>query len=493
VSSVGAQGLPKGKTMPDAAVWTSIGLLFAWPLVLVKWLLTRPVGLATLASYVALSTWTTTHTTEQVIGWLVAAPVLVLGGWWIAGLVAMLAGRPRLRDEWKLRAEWRLRALARKLLIYNRRWKRAVAGAGLARVQKGARDEVPRITRVRAGRYVERLSVRMLDGQDAEQWEQKSRALAHSLRSRRVTVRVDKPGRVVLELATEDPLKKIVEPFPIPEFDANMDVAEFLQRVPVGRCDDGTTWRLQVLGKHMLVAGATGSGKGSVIWSTLAQLAPLIREGLVEVWVADPKGGMELGIGRPLFARFETQLESITRMLEQAADRMDKRCDRFGLDGTRLHVPTRADPLILVLIDEIANLTAYGPKAICDRAKLALGRLLSKGRAPAVVVFGALQDPRKEVLQMRSLFPARVCLRVDSREETDMVLGAKAWEAGALCDRIKDAPGTEQGVGYVKLEGARGTTRVRACWWSDDAIRELAARFPWPGAPLLVPREFEAV
>jgi DNA segregation ATPase FtsK/SpoIIIE, S-DNA-T family len=481
--------LPKGKKLPDAALWTTLGLLFCWPLVAAKWLLTHPVGLATIACWVALSTWTTTRTTELVIGWLIATPVLLLAGWWLAAMIAASAGRPWLRDEWERRAEWRLRALGRKMLIYNRRWKRAVRGAGLSRVQHGERDLVPRITRVRAGRYVEQLHVRMLDGQDTEMWEQKSRALAHSLRSRRIRVRENKPGRLVLEVATEDPLKSVVEAFPVQEFDASMDVARFLQAVPIGLRDDGLTWRMQVLGKHILVAGATGSGKGSVIWSTLAQLAPLIHEGLVEVWAADPKGGMELGIGRQLFARMETDLESIAGMLEDAADAMDARSDRFGLDGTRLHEPTRRDPLVLVLIDEIANLTAYGPKQVCDRVKIALGRLLSKGRAPAFVVFGALQDPRKEVLSLRSLFPVRVCLRVDSRTETDMVLGEKAWEAGALCDRINDAPGTEQGVGYVKREGERGTTRVRACWWSDEMIRELAERFPWPGAPLVVPHE----
>lgn len=487
-----SRAVPKQKKLHDAVFWTALGVLFTGPFLLLKWLLTKPLGLLTVAAYVALATWTTTHTTEQVLGWLVALPILLLGGWWLTGLVAAPLGRPWLRDQWLLHAQWRLRALARKILIYNRRWNRAVRGAGLSKVIAGARDDVPRITRVRAGRYVERLTVRMLDGQDETTWEAKANALAHSLRSRRVTVRPDqKRGRVVLEVATEDPLRNVVDAFPIPDFDSSMDVVKFLQGVPVGMRDDGLTWRLQILGKHVLVAGSMGSGKGSVIWSTLAQLAPLIHEGLVEVWAADPKGGMELGIGRPLFARMETSLDGIAGMLEDAANRMDERCERFGLDGTRLHYPTRADPLVLLLIDEIANLTAYGPKTIQDRVQLALGRLLSKGRAPAFVVFGALQDPRKEVLKLRNLFNARVCLRVDNRVETDMVLGEKAWESGALCDRINDAPGTEQGVGYVKLDGVRGARRVRACWLPNETIRDVAERFPWPGEALFVSQGFE--
>ena len=68
--------------------------------------------------------------------------------------------------------------------------------------------------------------------------------------------------------------------------------------------EDGLTYRLRLLGTHLLVVGATGSGKGSVLWSLLAALAPAIRDRAAQVWALDPKGGMELAGGRPLFARF---------------------------------------------------------------------------------------------------------------------------------------------------------------------------------------------
>ncbi|MFU8855350.1 hypothetical protein ACNAW0_30970, partial [Micromonospora sp. SL1-18] len=41
--------------------------------------------------------------------------------------------------------------------------------------------------------------------------------------------------------------------------------------------------------------GATGSGKGSVIWSVVRSLAAGVASGLVQIWGLDPKGGMELG------------------------------------------------------------------------------------------------------------------------------------------------------------------------------------------------------
>ena len=54
-------------------------------------------------------------------------------------------------------------------------------------------------------------------------------------------------------------------------------------------------WRLPVLGHHILVAGATGAGKGSILWSLIAGLAPGISAGWIRVLVIDPKGGMEFG------------------------------------------------------------------------------------------------------------------------------------------------------------------------------------------------------
>ncbi len=67
--------------------------------------------------------------------------------------------------------------------------------------------------------------------------------------------------------------------------------------MPVGVVEDGAPWALPVLGTHLLVAGATGAGKGSVVWSLIRGLAPAIRDGSVQLWVVDPKGGMELGAG----------------------------------------------------------------------------------------------------------------------------------------------------------------------------------------------------
>jgi S-DNA-T family DNA segregation ATPase FtsK/SpoIIIE len=107
-----------------------------------------------------------------------------------------------------------------------------------------------------------------------------------------------------------------------------------------------------------------------------------------------------------------------------------------------------------------------------------MATMLTLGRAPAVSVLAALQDPRKEVIPLRDLFPARVSLRTTERDQVGFVLGNTAHERGAVCDRI---PRAMPGVGYVLLDGDQDPTRVRAAWVDDDDIAHLAGAYR-PGA-----------
>ena len=55
-----------------------------------------------------------------------------------------------------------------------------------------------------------------------------------------------------------------------------------------------------------------------------------------------------------------------------------------------------------------------------------------------------------------------------------MILGPGARDQGALCDKIPDAT---CGVGYVRVDGVREPTRVRAAYVTDPDIREMAALY----------------
>jgi DNA segregation ATPase FtsK/SpoIIIE, S-DNA-T family len=214
-----------------------------------------------------------------------------------------------------------------------------------------------------------------------------------------------------------------------------------------------------------------------VVWSIIWQLADPIRNGVVKLWVIDPKGGMELAAGRPLFDRFchgdtsTTDYESVfADLLDDAVQVMRRRQDRLR-GVTRLHEPSVGEPLIVLVIDELAALTGWTlDRNAKKRMETALGLLLSQGRAVGVVVVGAVQDPRKDVLPMRDLFPTRIALRLNEPEQVTLTLGAGARQRGALADLIPDSL---PGVGYVTVDGIAEPVRVRFSHITDTDITEL--------------------
>jgi S-DNA-T family DNA segregation ATPase FtsK/SpoIIIE len=450
-----AQRPARPSGLGDALIFLVAALLGGW--LLVAWaIVKRPLLSVPIAAYVGLVAWLGAHDAQA----LVIFAVIGLVAWRLGHKTSFqwLIGR-RLRQSW------------RRLWVYERRWRSTMTMSGLAKRYR-FRESVPVIRKVRSTSWCDRVLIRLVRGQCTEDVERVAPELAHSFGARSCRVREHRPGRLWLELATGDPLIDVVPALPVPE---QVD----LEAVPVGLQEDGEPWRLRVRGTHLLIAGATGAGKGSVLWSLLRGVAPEIRSGRVAVWAIDPKGGMELGPGRGLFARFcGADFDAMAELLEEAVAVMQDRARRLA-GVTRLHEPTVREPLILVVVDEVATLSAYLPdRKLRERIAHALGLLLTQGRAVGVCVIAALQDPRKEVLAFRNLFPARVGLRLDEPTQVDMVLGDGAHEQGARCDRI---PESLPGVGYVRLDGVREPTRVRAAYVNDDDIAAMAAEYA-PGS-----------
>jgi S-DNA-T family DNA segregation ATPase FtsK/SpoIIIE len=127
---------------------------------------------------------------------------------------------------------------------------------------------------------------------------------------------------VTLELVRADTLS---EPIPALPICGEVD----LSALPVGRRESGSPWLLRLLSTHVLIAGATGSGKGSVIWSMIRALLPAITGGWVRAWALDPKR-MELSYGRAIFARYADTPAAMVELLEAAVVEMHDRAARFG-------------------------------------------------------------------------------------------------------------------------------------------------------------------
>jgi DNA segregation ATPase FtsK/SpoIIIE, S-DNA-T family len=153
-----------------------------------------------------------------------------------------------------------------------------------------------------------------------------------------------------------------------------------LAGLPVGRLENGGPWLLRLLGTHVLIAGATGSGKGSVIWSAIRAMLPAITGGRVRVWALDPKR-MELSFGRAIFDRYADQAAAMVGLLEAAVAEMHDRVAAFG-GKTRTFTPSPDFPFLVVLIDELAFITAYQPdRDLRKRAEAAIATLTSQGRS----------------------------------------------------------------------------------------------------------------
>jgi DNA segregation ATPase FtsK/SpoIIIE, S-DNA-T family len=145
----------------------------------------------------------------------------------------------------------------------------------------------------------------------------------------------------------------------------------------------------------------------------------------------------------------------------------------------------------VVLVDEVAFLTAYQTdRKLRERTMNALATLTTQGRAVGYCVVAALQDPRKDVLAIRNLFPDRIAMRLDEPEQADMVLGDGARDRGAACELISPIPAVGAGVAFVRLETDPDPVRVRAAGVSDTDIRDLATQCY---QDTLIPLEIEGV
>ncbi|MBN9158406.1 FtsK/SpoIIIE domain-containing protein [Microbacterium sp.] len=401
---------------------------------------------------------------------------------WEAGASAALVGIVALALWWYLHpasfravVHTRIRARYRRSR-YRHGWAAVCALNGLAPTLDGT-PLIPRLRKIRIHPSVDVLTVQMIAGQTLADWTRLCDALAHGWRAQTVTATTPAPGWIVLTVRTRDHL---ATPIPLPA-----PAATDLEAVTIGVTEDGMPWVVQVAGRHLLVAGATGAGKGSVVWSILAGLAPAVHAGVVRLWVIDPKGGMEFGAATALFDRFvHTTGTPTLELLRDTAALVQERADRYR-GVTRAHAATTVEPQVVVVIDELASLTAYETdrKVAAETIQL-LSLVLSQGRAVGVTVIAAAQDPSKDVLSMRQLFPTRIGLRLTEATQVDMALGQGARTAGALCDQIPDSL---PGVGYQIEDGTARPLRARAFHVTDPDIRALADQYPAPTWPMETP------
>ncbi len=234
--------------------------------------------------------------------------------------------------------------------------------------------------------------------------------------------------------------------------------------IPLGLFEDASPVTVVLAHRHVLVGGVAGAGKSGVLNALLASLTGCPD---VVLWGVDLKGGMELGPWAPCLDRLATTPSQATELLTDAVAILDTRAARLARAGQRLWQPSPAEPALVVVIDEYAELSDHAPAA-ADHAD----SLARRGRAVAVTLLVATQRPTQKAMgsgAVRSQMDARVCLRVRERRDVDLVLGqgmlAAGWHAHTL-----DAPGK------FLLSTPEHTTprRARAYLLTDTDVTTLA-------------------
>jgi S-DNA-T family DNA segregation ATPase FtsK/SpoIIIE len=426
-------------------------------------------------------------------GWLPLVVTLVavgiaLAGWWWRGRLSYerWAGR-RLRSWWlrwtvyaRKLPGW-LRACGLIVQDPDQRVVLVVSPLNRGKVRRQARsggNQVPRVLRVRSGASWDEVRVRLVPGQKPEDFDAKARELAVARGVSRCQVRELSPRVVSIDFQRRNLLADTVA---CPDLATLADVpgsSVDLSQVWSGRTEYGTDWRQSLVGSHTLHAGATGAGKGAQMWCPLVSIAPAIRDGLVRVSGIDPKG-MELAYGRGIFHRYAVTGKDALGLLDDVIAEMEKRKAEFA--GRRRSVEVSRDyPLEIVEFDEIGALIRYiGDRKLREAITERVALLTTQGRALACTMRGYVQEPTKDTVPVRELFPRRICLRVAAKSHVGMVLGDQAYDRGAWANRIGES---EPGVGYLFGEGIREPLRVRGGWVPDETIKELEA-FVTGGTP----------
>jgi DNA segregation ATPase FtsK/SpoIIIE, S-DNA-T family len=214
----------------------------------------------------------------------VGIPALALGvlfvvyDWPVGVATVTLAAAGLVAWWWKARQSfwrwlgWFYVAQWRRWWLYYRHWYATCANLGLALSFDGD-QYFPRIVKVRRDAEGDLVIVRMINGQVPDQWSKHATAFAHTFGAASCVVRPLsgrwRRHRLVLHLRVFDSLDKTFAPFVIA---AVPEVAA----LPVALRAGGRKVTISLL-THVLIAGASGSGKGSVLWAILSALAAGVR------------------------------------------------------------------------------------------------------------------------------------------------------------------------------------------------------------------------
>ena len=219
---------------------------------------------------------------------------------------------------------------------------------------------------------------------------------------------------------------------------------------------------------HLLVAGTTGSGKSVCVNTLISSILFSRKPEEVKLLLIDPKM-VELSIynGIPhLMAPVVTYMKKAAAVLRWAVREMEARYKAFAASGKRdiksyneAH-PKAAMPLIVLIIDELADLMMTAP----DDIEESISRLAQMARAAGIHMVLATQRPSVNVItgSIKANVPSRISFAVGSQIDSRTIL---------------DMAGAEKLLGKGDMLfapiGANKPIRVQGAFISDDEVEHL--------------------
>ena len=303
-----------------------------------------------------------------------------------------------------------------------------------------------KVRRINQGPVITLFEIEPDEGVRVNKFTNLSDDLSRVMKASKVRVIAPIPGTrfVGIEIPNDSPsivyLKNIITSESYNNLKSKMAIA-------LGKTTSGKAYSIE-LNKmpHLLVAGATGSGKSVCINSIIASILYKAKPDEVKFILIDPKK-VELSsynalknyhlITAPnLDEDVITKTENSTGILDSAINEMERRFELFSSVKVRnldeynekcLKDPTlEVIPHIVIIIDELADLMMTSGRAIEDP----ITRLAQKARAIGIHLIVATQRPSVNVITglIKSNFPARIAFQVSSKIDSRTIIDQNGAE-----------------------------------------------------------------
>jgi len=274
--------------------------------------------------------------------------------------------------------------------------------------------------------------------------------LAIALRARSVRIVAPLPGRNTIGIEVPNPLREMVRLKPLlhcKEFDdKKMALPIFFGRDSAGRPEVHDLARMP----HLLVAGATGSGKSVCLNTIICSFLYTRTPEQVQLVLIDPKmvEMSQFSDAPHLACPVVTDMKRAPGILEWAVNKMEERYKllvRAGvrnitaynkLSEERLRAKfgevidsedfPRKLPYIVIIVDELADLMMTAAKDV----ETSISRLAAKSRAVGIHIILATQRPSTNVITglIKANLPTRVAFMVSSKIDSRVILDANGAE-----------------------------------------------------------------